>query len=495
MGKQIFYRGYLTSCNYACSYCPFSKRKMTKAQREKDEKALWKFVEDQKQEKEKHAVQIVPYGEALIHEYYWSALAGLSQISTQEYIGCQTNLSFSVERMLKVYEEHQGRKEKLRLWCTFHPSMTTVEAFVEQCRKLEEADISFCVGVVGNPEEIPTLFQLRKRLSDSIYVWVNKMEGRKKKYTAEEVEAFQSIDPYFFLQMEHRKADLKKCRKSVFYEADGSRYFCNLHAAARGTSGAEGCGRSECNCYLAYSNRKDMEELLFFEPYPAFRIPTYPKAVFLDVDGTIVPEGEEEVSDLMAGRLRSLSKKCRLFLATELPFVQAMRKCKKITDCLSGGVFAGGGHIRIEREKQKAWELIIPTKEIFSKEQRESLERKYQLQFRNYQKGNTLYRQTLVAKRRDGWTVEERDALQKEIEGIAERKGISYTLHLEKGHLGITGEKADKKNGVLTICREQGIALEDGAAVGDAKEDIPMLQLFPVHLFRKTKAIRSDFYF
>ena len=156
-------------------------------------------------------------------------------------------------------------------------------------------------------------------------------------------------------------------------------------------------------------------------------------------------------------------------------------------------MFAGGGHIRIEREKQKAWELIIPTKEIFSKEQRESLERKYQLQFRNYQKGNTLYRQTLVAKRRDGWTVEERDALQKEIEGIAERKGISYTLHLEKGHLGITGEKADKKNGVLTICREQGIALEDGAAVGDAKEDIPMLQLFPVHLFRKTKAIRSGF--
>ena len=143
MGKQIFYRGALTSCNYACSYCPFSKRTMTKAQRSKDETALWKFVEARKLETEKHAVQIVPYGEALIHEYYWRALAELSRIEAEEYTGCQTNLSFSVENMLKVYEEHQGRKEKLRLWCTFHPSMTSVEAFVEQCHKLQLAGISF----------------------------------------------------------------------------------------------------------------------------------------------------------------------------------------------------------------------------------------------------------------------------------------------------------------------------------------------------------------
>ena len=51
---------------------------------------------------------------------------------------------------------------------------------------------------------------------------------------------------------------------------------------------------------------------------------------------------------------------------------------------------------------------------------------------------------------------------------------------MEKGHLGITGKLADKKNGVLTICHEEGIDLADGAAAGDAKEDIPMLELFPV---------------
>lgn len=492
MGKQIFYRGYLTSCNYACGYCPFSKRKMTKGQREKDKKALWSFVDRMKQERGKHAVQIVPYGEALVHEYYWRALAELSQIVTEEYTGCQTNLSFSVEKMLEIYEKCQGRKEKLRLWCTFHPSMTTVEKFVEQCRKLEIAGVSFCVGMVGDPKEIPALLELRRRLPDSVYVWVNKMEGRKRNYSLEEVEIFQKIDPYFFLQMEHRKADLQQCRQSVFYEADGSRYFCNLQAAAKGTSRGEGCGRSECNCYLAYCNRRDIEELLFFEPYPAFRIPSYPKAIFLDVDGTIVQEGESGLSNLMAERLRSLSEKCRLFLATELPFGEAMRKCKKIEDCLSGGVFAGGGHIRIKRKNQKAWEQIIPTKEIFSKEQQECLERKYQLQFRSYQKGKILYRQTLVAKRRAGWTVEELNELQKEIENIAESKGISCTFHPEKGHLGITGEKADKKNGVLTICQKEGISLAEGAAVGNAKEDIPMLRLFPVNLFRNIECFEKE---
>lgn len=484
MGKQFFYRGYLTSCNYACNYCPFSKRKMTESQREKDEKALWKFIEDMKQEKRKHAVQIVPYGEALVHEYYWRGLAALSQIATQEYTGCQTNLSFPVEKMLEIYETHQGRIEKLRLWCTFHPSMTTVEKFVEQCRKLEHAGVSFSVGMVGKPKEIPVLLELRRRLPDSVYVWVNKMEGRKNPYTAKEVEIFQKVDPYFFLQMEHRKADLQKCRQSVFCEADGSQYFCNLQAAARGKGKDGGCGRSECNCYLAYSNRKDIEELIFFEPYPAFRIPCYPQAVFFDVDGTIVFEGESGLSDLMAERLRSLSKKSRIFLATELPFLEAMRKCRKIADCLSGGVFAGGGHIRVKGENQKIWEEIIPMNEIFSKEQQEYLAGKYHLQFRSYQKEQKIYRQTLVAKRREGWTSEELNSLQKEVMELTREKGISCNLHPERGHLGMTGEMANKKQGVLTICQREKIPLGKGAAIGNTKEDIPMLELFPVKLLR-----------
>ena len=488
MGKQIFYRGYLTSCNYSCSYCPFCKRKMTERQREQDKEALWKFIAQMKQENRKHAVQIVPYGEALIQEYYWRAMAELSQIELQEYIGCQTNLSFPVEKMLAIYEDCQGKKAKLRLWCTFHPSMTTVEKFVKQCRRLELAGIAFCVGMVGNPKDIPLLLEIRKQLPDSVYVWVNKMDGRKEHYTVEEIEVFQKVDPYFLLQMKHRKADLQKCRQSVFWEADGSRYFCNLHAGSKGKSGENSCGRKECNCYLAYSNRTDIGELLFFQPYPAFRIPVYPKAVFMDIDGTIVPEGERELSDAMAEQLRQLSKRSRLFLATELPFGDAMRKCRKIKDCLSGGVFAGGGHILIFTEDKKVWEQIIPLTTFLSLEQQEVIKKRYFIKIRNYRKENKLYRQTLIARRREGWKEDELEQVKNELKQIADHKGISCNLHLEKGHLGITGENADKKNGVLIICHKEGIALEEGAAVGNSQEDIPMLSLFPQSFLKDSES-------
>lgn len=488
MGKQIFYRGYLTSCNYACRYCPFSKRTMTKTQIDKDKIALFDFIDKTKQLKIPHAVQIVPYGEALIHEYYWKALAKLSRIETQDYTGCQTNLSFPVEKMLKLYDKYQGKREKLRLWCTFHPSMTTINDFVKQCNKLEAAKISFCVGMVGDPNEIPTLLELREKLSSSVYLWINKMDGLKSKYKPDEIEVFQKIDPYFFLQLEHRKADLQKCRQSVFYEADGKKYFCNLHASSKRTVNNEiGCQRSECNCYLAYCNRKDINELLFFEPYPAFRIPHYPKAFFMDIDGTIIPHGEEELSNLLADRLKNLSKKCKLFLATQLPFNEAIRKCKKIEDCLSGGVFSGGGYIYIKGNNQKAWEQITPLIEIFSKEQQKYLEKKYHFRTRKYKKNDIIYRYTLISNRKSGWKSDELFSLQNEIEKIVKSKKISCILHPDKKCLGITGENADKKNGVLSICQREKISLNDGAAAGNTEDDVPMLQLFPRNLLLEEK--------
>lgn len=249
---------------------------MTPVQLEKDKKALFDFIDKIKDFKKPHAVQIVPYGEALIHEYYWQAMAALSQIETQDYTGCQTNLSFPIEKMLEIYDKYQGKREKLRLWCTFHPSMTTVDDFIEQCTKLKAADISFCAGMVGDPKEIPALLELRQKLPDSIYLWINKMDGLIDSYTSKEIEIFQEIDPYFSLQLKHWKADLTKCRHSSFYKADGSEYFCNLHASSKHTADGDGCGRKECSCYLAYCNRRDIDELLFFEPYPAFRIPHYP---------------------------------------------------------------------------------------------------------------------------------------------------------------------------------------------------------------------------
>lgn len=548
MGKQFFYRGYLTSCNYACGYCPFSKRKMTEEQSRKDQEALDRFLCQMEAETENHALLIVPYGEALIHAYYWVAMARLSQIPTEEYVGCQTNLSFPVEKMLSIYETSGGEKQKLRLWCTFHPSMTTVENFVMQCRQLEQAGIAYSVGAVGNPEEMIQIQTLRKKLPEHVYVWINQMDGWKKKYTEEEIQNFQKIDPYFPLELKHYPADSSKCRKSVFQEADGSRYFCNLHAAqAEGSSrnihaaqaggsscnihaaqagessrnihvvqagGAchdlpssqteekchtlsrpweEGaytnsvCKRRECSCYLAYCNRTDIEELFFFEPYPAFRIPTYPKGIFLDIDGTLVEEGQRALSDAMTEKIRWLAQKSRLYLATALPYSEAMGKCRKIAGCLSGGVFADGGHILVweyvDGEKRIKWEEVAALSEEVSRAinglkipNKNGIA--VSVGYRSYRIRGILYKQTLFSRRKRGWMPGEAESLVREFEKSVNSRA-NIRLHPEKHHIGILSAEADKKTGVEKICAREGIALKEGMALGNEEEDLPMMSLFP----------------
>ena len=121
---MILYRGSLKSCNYHCSYCPFSKHSMSERELEKDRMQWFSFVESvQKKAKTMHigALMVVPYGEAMIHSWYWQGLAYLSAQIELEAVGIQTNLSFSVSDFLYCFENAGGVLAKLRLWATFHP--------------------------------------------------------------------------------------------------------------------------------------------------------------------------------------------------------------------------------------------------------------------------------------------------------------------------------------------------------------------------------------
>ena len=42
---SILYRGPLSSCNYACGYCPFAKRRETREELAADARALGRFVD------------------------------------------------------------------------------------------------------------------------------------------------------------------------------------------------------------------------------------------------------------------------------------------------------------------------------------------------------------------------------------------------------------------------------------------------------------------
>ena len=251
----------------------------------RDREELFHFINFIGQDTFHGAIQIVPYGEALIHEYYWEGLAKLSGYSNVQAVGAQSNFSFSVERMLSVYEASGGNKEKLRLWGTFHPEMTTLEQFLGQCSSLQKEQILFCVGAVGVPENLDLLRRLRAGLNQSVYFWINKMDGLGRRYTEEEVQEFLELDKYFALELRHFKADKAACAESVFVQGDGRIRPCNLCSSEMGNlyqDGLDGlpqkiCTKKVCDCFLSYGSRMDLEELQAFEPYPAFRIPVVDK--------------------------------------------------------------------------------------------------------------------------------------------------------------------------------------------------------------------------
>lgn len=282
--KHIYYRGSLAFCNYDCSYCPFSKNRESGRQKERDRQQLFRFVRKMAQEAFQGTVQIVPYGEALIHTYYWQGMAELSTMPGIQAVGAQSNFSFPVRDMFDWFRECGGNLEKLRLWGTFHPEMTSVDAFLRQCGRLREAGVSFCVGAVGVPGHLELLRELRSRLDGSVYFWINKMDGLGRPYTAEERQAWSELDPLFPLELRHIPVDASACEDAVMVRGDGTVWPCiNCHAKMGNlyTDGLSGlaqriCTRRVCGCYLCYGNRRDIQELQIFSPYTAFRIPSGP---------------------------------------------------------------------------------------------------------------------------------------------------------------------------------------------------------------------------
>ncbi len=481
MGTQYYYRGNLTSCNYSCDYCPFAKRKNSANMLAKDENNLKKLIERMKCVRSSHALLITPYGEALIHSYYWTAIASLTQIPSEELTGCQTNLSFPVEKMLTHFTKCGGHINKLCLWCTFHPLMTGVSEFVKQCSLLSEWGVTFSVGAVGNPRQIDTIKKLRDELPASIYLWINKMDGLNRPYSAKEISAFHSIDPYFSLELKHYKADIKKCSKAFFLTADEERYYCNLHAGSHAMAVADKTSPSscykECSCYLAYCNRTDLTELFFFRPYPAFRIPSYPKAMFLDIDGTLLSANDKCISSDVTKKLSWLSTKCLLFLVTELPHNEAMRKIGDSKKYISGGVFAGGAHIKCASN-----EVFLPINYSFSDTELNTIKRNFSVKIRIYRHDNIIYKLTLMHNGKGQWTKKQAEKIKDGFKQLFPALN-SASFHIDNQHIGITGNDVTKKSGVLMLCRQSGISVTDCSGAGNDKSDLPFLKLFPNYLF------------
>lgn len=481
---HLYYRGLLKSCNYACCYCPFSKKTDSKERLLEDRRALDRFVDEVRRKGDIGSVLITPYGEALIHEYYWEALAKLTSISSIRAAGCQTNLSFSADAMLSIFKRNQGNIKTLRLWCTFHGGMTSVEQFVMQCRLLIENEILFCVGAVGNIEDIEKIRLLREQLPKEVYLWINRLDGLKRPCTREEIQAFKDIDRHFPLELTVPSSRENLCmggRESMFVEGNGHCFACNVSKRKLGSFYEEWvrpahniCSSKRCSCFLAYSNRRDINDLAFFDVHPSFRIPVLNqgiKLIFIDIDGTLMNEGDKPVFQ-MEKALNQLSQNYRLYFATSLPYIAAMKKCAAIKKYFTGGIFADGSF------NKTAW-AAKPDLIFFTEPQRDEIMtllapylKKGRIKCREYHFNNKTYKITVNAP--------EGMEITKELyEYILHKTGGKYMTVKSGNTVGIVGNRAGKLEGILRLMKESGYTRAEAAVIGNDDNDVPMLQYFP----------------
>ncbi|WP_020616573.1 STM4011 family radical SAM protein [Paenibacillus daejeonensis] len=261
MRATLYYRGKLASCNYACPYCPFSKRVDDAATLALDQAQLERFIDwVEQQGLAGHQLSIFfnPYGEALTHRWYREGILKLSRMEHVERIAIQTNLSAKMEWTSHL---EQG---KLSIWATYHPGQIPEHAFLGRCQELLERDIAFSVGTVGVREAFEAIASMRKLLPREVYLWINAYKDRPAYYTAEERSWLSSIDPLFEYNLSDYESRGKYCKAGdeVFYvQGDGKVKRCYKDRQVIGDlyrDGLEGlaaprlCRMEACDCYIGY---------------------------------------------------------------------------------------------------------------------------------------------------------------------------------------------------------------------------------------------------
>ena len=257
MSLSILYRGPLASCNYDCGYCPFAKRRDTRAQLAADRAALERFVawvaED---DADRLSILFTPWGEALVRSWYRKALTELSAVPHVRRVAIQTNLAAPLGFL------DEADLDVVALWCTYHPTQTTRERFLGRVRSLAAAGVRHSVGIVGLPEHLDEARAMRRLLPADTYLWVNAASGHE--YDEDEVRAWEDVDPLFRVSATPHATAGERCRTGedvVSVRGDGTVTRChfvpevlgNLYDGSfRAALAPRTCPRATCTCHIGY---------------------------------------------------------------------------------------------------------------------------------------------------------------------------------------------------------------------------------------------------
>jgi MoaA/NifB/PqqE/SkfB family radical SAM enzyme len=261
---NILYRGSLSSCNYACGYCPFAKTANTLAELQQDKAELMRFVAWVANQTRRIGILITPWGEALVHRYYRRAMTALSQMPHVYRVAVQTNLS------APLVDFAEADLDALALWATFHPSETSVDRFAAKCQELDRCGIRYSVGVVGLREHFAEIEQLRAALSKEVYLWINAYKREPDYYHPAELERLSQIDPYFHWNTHRYPTAGEPCDAGfTSFTVDGHGHMrrCHFIGNVIGNIYEPGfgnyleprtCSMDTCGCHIGYVHRPNL---------------------------------------------------------------------------------------------------------------------------------------------------------------------------------------------------------------------------------------------
>jgi hypothetical protein len=254
----ILYRGPLASCNYDCPYCPFAKRRDSRAELAADRAALARFTDwaTRNPDGDRLSILFTPWGEGLSRSWYRTALARLSQLAHVERVAIQTNLAGRLDWLA------EADRSTVALWATYHPGQVRREVFLRRCDRLIGMGVRFSVGVVGLPEHLAEARAIRSALPAEVYLWVNAAEGRR--YPADEEAAWTALDPHFGYSVRPHLTAGASCRTGesvISVRGDGSVRRChfvqtpigNLYDGSyRAGLRPRACPNAVCDCHIGY---------------------------------------------------------------------------------------------------------------------------------------------------------------------------------------------------------------------------------------------------
>ena len=265
MQLDVLYRGALSSCNYACSYCPFAKHRESPAELRADRKGLLRFVEFLRSETNiAWGVLFTPWGEALVRNWYREAMCELSWLAGMRKVAVQTNLSGPLDWVSEC------EPKRLGFWATYHPTEVGRQTFIQRVTSLWNRGISLSVGAVGVPGALEELLRLRAGLPAEIYLWINAERGRVRNYTAEELRVLRELDPLFdYNRRPHRTRGRRCLTGETSFTVDGFGAMRRCHFVGevigniqdpnwREALQPRACPNAHCDCHIGYVHLPDL---------------------------------------------------------------------------------------------------------------------------------------------------------------------------------------------------------------------------------------------